>query len=63
MAIKSNAFGRVTLTDKDAEKFKNQITFGKPKRAAVESVKRGVLLTQSLRDNGGRITFCLKRDR
>ena len=61
MAIKSNAFGRVTLTDKDARKFKNQITFGKPKAAALESVKRGVKITQSMRDNGGRITFSLKR--
>jgi hypothetical protein len=61
MAIKSNAFGRVTLTEKDARKFKNQITFGKPKAAALESVKRGVKITQSMRDNGGRITFSLKR--
>ncbi len=61
MAIKSSAFGRVTLTEKDAQKFKNQVTFGKPKAAALESVKRGVKITQSMRDNGGRITFSLKR--
>ncbi|HEY8098561.1 MAG TPA: hypothetical protein VIE65_21050 [Methylobacter sp.] len=61
MAIKSNAFGRVTLTEKDAQKFKNQVTFGKPKAAALESVKRGVKITQSMRDNGGRITFSMKR--
>ena len=61
MSIKSDAFGRVTLTEADAKKFKDQVTFGKPKKAAIESVKRGVRLSQSLRDNGGRITFSLKR--
>jgi hypothetical protein len=61
MAIKSHSFGRVTLTERDATKFQNQVTFGKPKRAALEGVKRGVELAQALRDNGGRITLTLKR--
>jgi hypothetical protein len=61
MAIKSDAFGRVTLTESDARKFERQVTFGKPKAAAKESLKRGSELVQSLRDSGGRITFNLKR--
>ena len=41
MAVKSNAFGSTTLTAEDAKKFKNQITYGKPKEAARESLRRG----------------------
>ena len=61
MAIESNSFGRVTLTEDDAKKFLNQITFGKPKRAAVESVKRGVEMSRAMRDNGGKLIVTLKR--
>lgn len=61
MAICSNAFGRVALTDSDAKKFTDQVTFGRPKAAALESVKVGAKLAQSMRDNGGKITFRLKR--
>jgi len=61
MAIKSNAFGRVKITESDAEKFKNQVTFGKPKKAAIDGVKRGVEMSRTLRDNGGKIMFSLKR--
>lgn len=62
MAIKSHAFGRVTLTGNDATKFRDQVTFGRPKAAAVESVRRGVEMTRALRDNGGKVMLTLKRD-
>lgn len=52
MGIKSHAFGRVTLTGRDAEKFKNQVTYGKPKAAAVAAVKRGVVLSRELQQTG-----------
>jgi hypothetical protein len=52
MSIKSHAFGRVTLTKKDATKFRNQVTYGRPTAAAVESVKKGVKLSRSYRKNG-----------
>jgi hypothetical protein len=42
------AFGRVTLTGKDAEKFRNQVTYGKPKAAAKESVKRGLEMVRAM---------------
>jgi len=50
--IKSQAFGRVTLTDRDARKFENQVTYGKPSKAAVESVKRGVALSREFKKTG-----------
>lgn len=51
-AIRSHAFGRVTLTDRDAAKFQNQVTFGRPKAAAIESVKRGVKLSRDFEKHG-----------
>jgi hypothetical protein len=52
MSIQSHAFGRVTLTGEDAKKFKQQIIHGKPKKAAVESIKRGVALARAFQKNG-----------
>jgi hypothetical protein len=50
MSIKSRAFGGITLTDSDAKKFENQVTYGKPKQQAVEAAKRArnVILSTSL---------------
>jgi hypothetical protein len=61
MGIKSNAFGRVTLTDDDAKKFRNQVSYGKPKQAAAESVKRGVQMVQTFQENKGKVTVRLKQ--
>jgi hypothetical protein len=52
MSITSHAFGRVTLTGRDADKFARQVKHGKPKAAAVDSVKRGVELSRSFQENG-----------
>jgi hypothetical protein len=52
MAITSSTFGSVTLTGEDAKKFKRQITFGKPKAGAKESVRRGVELAREFRESG-----------
>lgn len=60
MSIKSHAFGRVTLTQHDAEKFKKQVTYGKPKPAAKEAVKRGVEMSRIFRDSGGKFALTLK---
>jgi hypothetical protein len=63
MGIKSHAFGRVTLTGRDAKKFRNQVLYGKPKEAAVKSVKRGVVLSRQLQDTGRIVrTITLKPD-
>jgi hypothetical protein len=60
MSIKSNAFGGVTLSGSDAKKFKDQVTYGKPKAAAVKSIKRGVTLSRAF-DQKGKISFVMKR--
>ena len=61
MAINSHAFGRVKLTGRDAKKFKAQVTHGKPKKAAVEAVKRGMAINRQSRENGGKILITVKR--
>mgnify|MGYP001250933172 CR=1 FL=1 len=57
MAITSNAFGRVTLTGEDAAKFKKQVTYGRPSKAAIETAKRGATMSKQLQANGGKLTF------
>lgn len=52
MGIRSHAFGRVTLTGRDATKFINQVRFGKPKSAAKESVRKGVRLAREFERDG-----------
>lgn len=52
MSIHSTAFGRVVLTEADAKKFKDQVTYGRPKKAAKEAVARGVVLSRQLRERG-----------
>lgn len=61
MSITSNAFGRVTLTGRDAKKFKAQVTHGRPKVAAVESLRRGIEMSRQFEKNGGSVTLKLKR--
>ena len=52
MSITSHAFGRVKLTEADATKFKNQVTYGRPKLAAKQAVAEGVALSKSLGEKG-----------
>ena len=59
MAIQSDAFGRVTLTDSDARKFENQVTYGKPKKQAVDAAKRAKKLVRKFSKNrtlSGKVT-------
>jgi hypothetical protein len=41
MSVKSTAFGAVRLTGADAKKFRAQMTYGKPSKAAVKSATLG----------------------
>lgn len=41
MSVRSTNFGSVRLTGKDAEKFRAQVKYGRPKKAAAEALKRG----------------------
>lgn len=52
MSISSHAFGRVKLTEADAKKFKNQVTYGRPKAAAKTSLEAGLVLSKTLGDDG-----------
>jgi hypothetical protein len=52
MSIQSHAFGRVVLTDSDADKFKAQVTYGRPKAAARRNVAEGVEMSRSLKSTG-----------
>ena len=61
MSIKSDAFGSVTLTGKDAKKFEDQITYGKPKAAAVGSIEKGVELSRKLQQSGGHMSVPVKQ--
>ena len=59
MSIHSHAFGRVTLTGDDAKKFKRQVSHGQPKKAAVETLVRGVKLSREFQEKG-RIVLTVK---
>jgi hypothetical protein len=52
MGIRSQAFSGVVLTGDDAEIFRNQVVYGRPKRAAVETVKRGQTIASALKKDG-----------
>jgi hypothetical protein len=41
MSVRSTTFGSVRLTADDAQKFRRQVTYGQPKKAAAESLERG----------------------
>lgn len=58
MAITSTAFGRVTLTDKDAERFKHQVRYGRSSEASRTAVSEGIKLARQL-DKKGVVTFKL----
>ena len=52
MSIKSNAFGRVVLTEADARKFQAQARYGRAKEAAKSNVAKGVELSRDLKNTG-----------
>lgn len=41
MAVKSTVFGGVILSGKESEKFQRQVTYGRPKKAASISARKG----------------------
>jgi len=60
MAIHSTAFGRVTLTKDDAEKFSRQVKYGRGNAAAKLTVKRGKELNAEFKKKG-KVTVTLRR--
>lgn len=52
MAVKSTVFGSVMLSGSEAQKFRRQVTYGRPKEAAVQSAKCGDKIRAELEKNG-----------
>ena len=60
MSIESTAFGVTKLTKKDSDKFRKQITYGRPSKAASVSLKNGKALLKTL-DKHGSVKVKTKR--
>ncbi len=52
MSIKSTTFGGVQLSGDEADTFRRQVSFGRPKQAAKESVERGKKMLNEFNSNG-----------
>ena len=52
MSVVSTVFGGVLLSEEDAKKFRDQVTYGRPKAAAVESLARGQKLAKQYTKQG-----------
>lgn len=52
MGIRSKAFSGVKLTGNDAAKFRNQVTYGRPKEAAKVTVARGQSMAKEMASTG-----------
>jgi hypothetical protein len=52
MAIHSTAFGVTRLTHKESTKFRRQVAYGRPSKAAVATLKQGQTLLRALEKNG-----------
>jgi len=59
MAVHTTVFGGVRLSGEDAKKFSNQITYGRPKKAAASALARGGKLLKEF-DKKGFVTISLK---
>lgn len=52
MSVRTSTFGAVSLTADDAKKFKAQVTYGRPKKAAVDAYARGKVLADKYVSQG-----------
>lgn len=52
MSVSSSTFGAVRLTKSDARKFRDQVTYGRPKQAAVDACARGKKAASDYVTNG-----------
>lgn len=59
MSIHSTAFGVTRLTKQDSEKFRRQVSYGRPSKAAMTALKEGRKLLETL-DKHGVVTVKLK---
>lgn len=54
MSVHSTFFGVTRLTDEDSRKFRRQVAYGRPSKAAVASLKRGKVMLRAA-DSKGRV--------
>jgi hypothetical protein len=59
MSVKSSSFGVTYLSGEDAEKFRNQVSYGRPSEKAVAALKRGEAMLRGM-DSKGRVIIKLK---
>ena len=52
MAVVSNSFGGLRLSDGDATKFRNQVRFGRANAQARQSVANGLVMARALLGDG-----------
>ncbi len=52
MGVKSTTFGGVRLSGQDADKFQNQVTYGRPKKSAKEAAARGRVMLDEYKAKG-----------
>lgn len=52
MAVKTSTFGAVTLSNEEAEKFINQIKYGRPKKSALKLLEEGRRLMKQFDEQG-----------
>lgn len=60
MSVKTSTFGGVRLSGKEAEKFTRQVKYGRPKKAAVESARRGKAMLSEFERTGQVIVHARK---
>lgn len=52
MSVQTSFFGVTKLTGEDSKKFRRQVTYGKPNKAAVASLARGQAILKQLQAKG-----------
>jgi hypothetical protein len=52
MSVQTTFFGVTKLTGKDAKKFRRQVTYGRPSKAAATTLARGEALLKQLNARG-----------
>lgn len=60
MGVRTTFFGVTKLTGKDAKKFRRQVAYGRPNKAALDSLARGNEILKQLHTKGHAVTTIKK---
>ena len=52
MSVRTSVFGSVRLTNEDAEKFRQQVTYGRPKASAIKAAANGARMIREFDKKG-----------